>query len=236
MADKPTVFLTQEQYEILREGGTVSVNGQPYGPGFSSDDVYFVCYYTDITGPTGPTGAIGPTGVEGLPGNVGPTGKAGPLGPRGFTGAAGPTGPTGAKGPTGSTIFSGTVVHTDAADVNVESVTGATLGDYYLNIDTSDLYRYSEMADKKVWSKITQLRGIIGAVGPQGPQGPQGQKGPTGPTGLQGEPGPVQNISQVEPADETETGSNVVTKLTYIPDDQSLVYSRDSIRNLMNLY
>ena len=97
--EKPTVFLTQSDYEILRSGGTVIINGTSYGPGFSANDVYFVCYYSNVIGPTGPQGPQGPQGV----GAVGPTGKTGPTGPAGPKGNQGVSGPTGATGPTGPT-------------------------------------------------------------------------------------------------------------------------------------
>lgn len=95
--EKPTVFLTQDDYEILRAGGTVVINGVSYGPGFNSNDVYYVCYYTNIIGPTGPTGATGYTGA------TGPTGATGATGPTGATGALGPTGNVGQTGPLGPT-------------------------------------------------------------------------------------------------------------------------------------
>jgi len=62
--------------------------------------------YSDVAGPTGPTGAQGPTGPTGAQGATGPTGAQGATGP---TGAQGPTGPTGAQGPTGPTGASGVV-------------------------------------------------------------------------------------------------------------------------------
>ena len=106
--EKPTVFLTQDDYETLRSGGSVVINGVSYGPGFSSDDVYFVCYYTDIIGPTGPTGAIGPTGREG---------------PQGVTGAVGPTGSIGPRGLTGVGISSVTQSVSSGEDQGVNTIT-----------------------------------------------------------------------------------------------------------------
>lgn len=113
MATKPTVFLTQDQYEILAAGkDKVTINGVQYGPGFSVNEVYFVCYYTNIIGPTGPQGPMGPRGNQGSAGSQGVAGPTGPLGPRGLQGPAGPKGdkgttgslgPTGPRGPGGGT-------------------------------------------------------------------------------------------------------------------------------------
>ena len=113
MATKPTVFLTQDQYEILAAGkDKVTINGVQYGPGFSVNEVYFVCYYTNIIGPTGPQGPMGPRGNQGSAGSQGVAGPTGPLGPRGLQGPAGPKGDkgtTGSVGPTGHTGPTGPV-------------------------------------------------------------------------------------------------------------------------------
>ena len=102
MAVKPTVFLTQDQYEILAKGkDKVTVNGVQYGPGFDSNNVYFVCYYTSIIGPTGPQGGQGPRGNQGIAGPQGTVGPTGPLGPRGIQGPRGPEGPQGPQGDQG---------------------------------------------------------------------------------------------------------------------------------------
>ena len=69
-----TIYLTQKDYEILRSGGTVVINGTTYGPGFLGD-YYYICYYTSIIGPTGPQGAIfaeGPEGDDAEPGSRAP--------------------------------------------------------------------------------------------------------------------------------------------------------------------
>ena len=169
-----TVFLTQNDYEILRSGGTVVINGVTYGPGFTGDN-YYVCYYKSIVGPTGPTGPIGVTGNQG---EIGPTGRRGPtgaigdrgpqglvgpqgpVGPKGATGATGPIGATGATGPQGPEGPKGATGPIGAT--GPEGPQGAT--------------------------------GPIGATGPKGatgPAGPQGATGPKGATGLQGLVGPT---------------------------------------------
>ena len=92
-----TYFLTQAQYEILRTGGTTQVtdyNGNVKTLTGLPSDGYFVCYYQNIIGPTGPrgfTGAAGENGPTGPVGPVGPTGHEGKLGPTGLTGSVGPT-------------------------------------------------------------------------------------------------------------------------------------------------
>ena len=77
---KKTYFLTQRQYETLRTGGTTTVtdyNGNVATLTGLPSDGYFVCYYQDIIGPTGP---------RGIPGDKGETGALGPTGPQGATG------------------------------------------------------------------------------------------------------------------------------------------------------
>lgn len=142
--EKPTVFLTQDDYEKLRNNEQVVINGVTYGPGFDADDVYFVCYYRSIIGPTGPTGAIGAVGPQGPQGITGSRGPTGPVGERGPTGLVGPTGQQGAIGPTGRTIFSGNEVVADGATVNPSTTIGATVGDYYINNVTCELYTIAE--------------------------------------------------------------------------------------------
>ena len=93
-----TYFLTQAQYETLRTGGSTEVtdyNGNKKTLTGLPSDGYFVCYYQNIIGPTGPRGFTGATGEKG------PTGPQGALGP---TGAEGKLGPTGPIGPTGHEI------------------------------------------------------------------------------------------------------------------------------------
>ena len=137
-----TYFLTQAQYETLRTGGTTEVtdyNGNKKTLTGLPSDGYFVCYYQNIIGPTGP---------------------------RGFTGAAGekgPTGPQGALGPTGSTWFSGNDVGTVQGQVSVDpSPAGVKVGDFYFNEEHGEVYRYNE---SKEWTKIATLKG---AQGPKG--------------------------------------------------------------------
>lgn len=149
MADKTTqkktYFLTQRQYETLRTGGTTTVadyNGNVATLTGLPSDGYFVCYYQDIIGPTGPRG------IQGEAGPIGPTGAAGPI------------------GPTGSTWFSGNDVGTDQGQVSVDSVpAGVKVGDYYFNEEHGDVYRYNE---SKEWTKIATLKGPQGPKGDVG--------------------------------------------------------------------
>lgn len=119
-----TYFLTQAQYETLRTGGTTQVtdyNGNVKTLTGLPSDGYFVCYYQNIIGPTGPrgfTGAAGENGPTGPVGPVGPTGHEGKLGPTGLTGSVGPTGPV---GPTGHT---GPVGPTGLTGAHISSVVG----------------------------------------------------------------------------------------------------------------
>lgn len=172
-----TYFLTQAQYETLRTGGSTEVTdyigNKKTLTGLPSDG-YFVCYYQNIIGPTGPrgfTGAIGETGPTGPQGNTGPTGPQGPVGPTGPKGGTGLTGPTGALGPTGSTWFSGESVATDTAGNVIQSVIGQVppvspkTGDYYLNLSSNDVFRYNE---SNLWTKVTNFKGAAGKNGTDG--------------------------------------------------------------------
>ena len=103
----PRYFLTQEQYEKLRVGQTVTVvdfNGnQKTLNALPTDAPYYVMYYTNLVGPTGPTGAagVGPKGDRGPQGIQGPAGPQGPQGNKGDQGIQGPGGPRGPEGPRG---------------------------------------------------------------------------------------------------------------------------------------
>ena len=257
-----TLFITQSEYETLRDGGTiVGPDGKEY-TGFTNDQVYYVCYYTHIEGPTGIQGPQGPQGPQGSVGPVGPTGPQGALGPRGDLGpegpqgaqgprgnvgptgpvgpkgATGPTGPTGPVGPTGSVWFSGTAVDTDGAHVTIDIGIGARLGDFYLNNSTGEVYRFSQKDGQDVWSKIAQLRGAQGIRGGTGPAGMAGAQGPMGPTGPGGDPGPVQNINKVESYYHGPAGKEshaVVYKLDYEPTQKSLIFHTNTIDNILNL-
>lgn len=114
--------------------------------------------YSNIDGPTGPTGIAGdtgPTGVAGLNGDTGPTGPAGTgdTGPTGVAGTNGTTGPTGPAG-SGSTGPTGPAGSGSTGPTGVNGDTGPT--------------------------------GPIGAgdTGPTGPAGVNGDTGPTGPAGI----------------------------------------------------
>lgn len=195
ITQKKTYFLTQRQYETLRTGGTTTVtdyNGNVTTLTGLPSDGYFVCYYQDIIGPTGPrgiTGAVGEKGPTGPQGALGPTGAEGKLGPTGSTGPTGhvgPVGPAGATGPTGKT---GPVGPTGPqGEVGPVGPTGPT--------------------------------GPIGPVGPTGhigPVGPTGETGPVGPTGPTGHVGPLGPTGSTWFSGEsvaTDTAGNVVQSVT----------------------
>lgn len=301
-----TIYLTQKDYEILRSGGTVVINGTTYGPGFLGD-YYYICYYTSIIGPTGPQGPVGetgpkgdkgdtgrrgptgpvgqrgptgfvgptgpkgdvgPTGPTGADGLVGPTGPEGPRGPQGDVGPTGPEGPqgkvgptgptgeigpTGADGPigkdgpvgptgpqgiqglvgpTGSTWFSGTEVTTSGT----ASVTGAVVGDFYLNNSTGKVYKLDENLK---WVDYASLKGGTGPQGIQGPTGPMGPTGSMGATGAKGPTGPSQAINAVEPAGneaDPDSGTTVAIRLEYDATKQRLQYVQELAKNVADLY
>ena len=184
-----TYFLTQAQYETLRTGGSTEVtdyNGNKKTLTGLPSDGYFVCYYQDIIGPTGPrgfTGAIGPTGAKG---NMGPTGSVGPTGPEGKigpTGAMGPIGPQGDVGPTGSVGPTG-----PEGKVGPTGSTGPTGPQGNL--------------------------GPTGLIGPTGPEGKIGPTGPIGPTGLTGALGPTGSTWFSGESVATDNAGNVIQSVT----------------------
>ena len=164
-----TLFITQEEYETLRAGGTITVGGVSY-TGFNNDQVYYVCYYTNIIGPTGIQGNIGYRGPKGELGNVGPTGPQGALGPRGDLGATGPKGPVGPTGPQGP-----------RGQTGVQGPVGPT-GPKGLTGNTGPVGPTGPIGNRGP-------QGPVGPTGPQGAIGPTGKVGPTGPQGKQGETG-----------------------------------------------
>jgi hypothetical protein len=116
-----------------------------------------------ITGPRGPQGEKGETGPQGLQGEQGEKGSAGPAGATGATGATGSQGPAGANG---ATWRNGTGVPSSSLGSN---------GDFYLDLDNSDVY--NKISGSWVW--IANIRGETGATGATGATGPEGPPGPT---------------------------------------------------------
>ena len=173
-------------------------------------------------GSSGIEGPEGPRGPKGDQGPIGPQGPKGEKGDKGDLGPTGPTGPQGIQGPTGATG-------------DVGPVTGAVKGDYYLNINTCDVYRFSQGSTNTVWNKIVNLKGLQGAIGPQGPKGDKGDIGPQGAEGPQGKPGDVANINGVEPAGNPDSDLNVVTSLGYQSDRKQLDFIRTDIRDILKV-
>lgn len=109
-------------------------------------------------------------------GNIkGATGAQGIQGTQGIQGVPGTNGTNGTNGIDGKTILSGTANPTNAL---------GTVGDYYLNRTTWDMF---EKTATTVWTLRGNIKGAQGNQGIQGVQGipgQQGQQGPQGPAGL----------------------------------------------------
>lgn len=161
--------------------------------------------FLSCEGPVGPAGERGLPGEEGVPGLAGKDGSAilsgsgspgmtignagdfyfntesktlyGPKTEEGWghsvslKGDPGVDGKDGSSGADGSQIYSGDMRPHDAL---------GTIGDYYLNTDTSELFGPKT---EEGWGNPLLLKGPQGETGPQGPQGPQGDPGPPGATG-----------------------------------------------------
>jgi hypothetical protein len=108
-----------------------------------------------ITGPRGPQGEKGETGPQGPQGLQGEQGEKGSAGPAGATGATGATGSQGPAGADGATWRNGTGLPSSSLGSN---------GDFYLNLDNSDVY--NKISGSWVW-----VANIRGETGPQGPAG-----------------------------------------------------------------
>lgn len=111
-------------------------------------------------------------------------------------GNTGATGSDGADGERGSIWYTGTAI-TGTATYGVafpDSAIAADnllVGDMYLNIDTSNIYRCEIAGDPTVaeWAYICNIKGIQGEKGEKGETGEKGEKGETGETGEKGDPG-----------------------------------------------
>jgi hypothetical protein len=138
---------------------------------------------------------IGPTGAMGLTGPQGPQGVAGPAGPAGPPGTSGPTGSTGATGPQGIAGADGTKWF---SSTGMPAANVGGLSDYYLDLNTGDVWQKMSNEAGPVWALQENIRGprgpagsdgLVGATGSTGPQGPAGVPGPPGPLGPAGSPG-----------------------------------------------
>jgi hypothetical protein len=104
-------------------------------------------------------GSIGPQGV---PGGVGPAGPSGTAGP------AGPTGPAGLQGIAGA---DGTKWFSSSGAPSAEI---GGLSDYYLNLNTGDVWKKVSNEGGAVWVNQGNIRGAQGPAGIDGPPGPPG--------------------------------------------------------------
>jgi hypothetical protein len=124
-----------------------------------------------MEGAQGSQGVVGPQGVEGNPSIVpGPQGNQGSQGLQGFQGVIGSN---------GATWYAGS--GTPGSGIGED-------GDFYLNVDTGDIYNKSSGS----WSVVGNI------LGPQGTQGPQGNIGVNGTDGAQGPQGNTGADSTVE--------------------------------------
>lgn len=115
------------------------------------------------------------------------------VGPQGPEGAEGPEGPQGLRG---SRWFSGTGQPT--------STSGYEAYDYYINVETGNIWHLHEVSDGLQWRMEGNIKGPQGPQGSRGPQGTQGPKGDRGPEGDRGPAGPivtflgiVENVNQL---------------------------------------
>ena len=131
--------------------------------------------------------------------DIGELAIVGPAGPQGEQGERGP------QGIRGSQWFSGTGQPTTTSGYNV--------GDYYINVETGNIWHLHEQSGRLVWLLEGNIIGPQGETGPKGDAGPAGPQGPQGPAGKQGSPsqnivilGTVSSITQLP--DPTTVGRN----------------------------
>lgn len=99
---------------------------------------------------------------------------------KGDTGSAGPRGPEGATGSTGATGDDGTII---LSGTTVPDPTKGRIGDFYLNLSTSDMYGPKT---NDGWGTPYNLKGDKGNKGETGDKGEKGDKGDAGDTGAAG--------------------------------------------------
>ncbi|WP_374165195.1 hypothetical protein [Arcticibacter sp. MXS-1] len=107
----------------------------------------------------------------------GDTGEQGPKGEQGVQGQTGSQGIQGVAGLNGKTILSGTT----APDAAV-----GTIGDFFLNLQASELY--GPKTDKG-WGPSISIKGMNGTNGTDGKDGVNGQNGTDGKNGIDGKNG-----------------------------------------------
>lgn len=87
----------------------------------------------------------------------------------------------------------GSALNVPPADNVVGSPTttdGYTVGDYFIDIDSGDLYQLQVIDGVNTWVLIGSLKGEDGEDGATGPPGPPGPPGSDGDDGAVGPPGP----------------------------------------------
>jgi hypothetical protein len=124
---------------------------------------------TGATGATGSQGIQGPTGSQGIQGIQGPTGDQGIQGPtgsqgiqgiqgltgeQGIQGVTGPKGDQGIQGQRGSIIYSGNIV-----PESNNTLSNADVGDFYLDKNTSNLYKLLNNNNTNEWVNLLNLSG-----------------------------------------------------------------------------
>jgi len=145
--------------------------------------------------------------------NVGQLAIVGPEGPQG------PIGPAGPQGIRGSQWFSGSGQPT--------SVLGYNIGDYYINVQTGNIWHLHSINNSPKWlleGNIIGPQGVQGERGPTGPAGPKGEKGDKGDRGPIGPIvnilGKVTNLDQLPPPSSIEEGSAFL----YEANGETLLY------------
>ena len=108
------------------------------------------------------------------------TDMSGAQGIKGETGATGSQGPRGPQGERGNTWHSGTIMEYDGGPYFGGGPVTSMNGDFYLNINTGDVF---EKIGSAQWNYKCNIKGAIGPAGMPGPTGPQGDMGPAGPRG-----------------------------------------------------
>lgn len=135
----------------------------------------------------------------------------------GEQGAPGPKGDKGDPGVRGSQWFSGTGQPT--------TTSGYNKGDYYINIETGNIWHLHEQSGNLVWLMEGNIKGpqgpqgIEGKQGRQGEQGPQGNKGPAGPAGAT-----VQILGTITSIDQLPDPTTVPRNGAYLNTSSSPVY------------
>ncbi len=171
--------------------------GDAYAVGTEPPYSFFIWTRPAAEDPTGSTGYWMDVGELAIVGPQGPQGEPGPQGPQGVR---------------GSQWFSGSGQPTSTSGYNV--------GDYYINIETGNIWHLHAQDNSTTWLLEGNIKGPSGPKGdrgPAGPAGPKGEKGATGPAGPAG--AYIEILGTINDVDQLPDPTTVPRNAAYLNTD-----------------